>query len=106
MATVFERLRHLLVTRLEVSEDEILPVTRLSDDLGIDSLDMVDLVMAIEDEFSVRSHKLSIPDEDIDKFVTVQDIVDYLYDTLDTDAESPPQKNDTMPLHHQTSASK
>lgn len=87
VATVFERLRRVLANYLGISEEDILPFTRLGDDLGVDSLDMVEIVLAIEDEFSRPSRRLSIPEEDVDKFISLQDIVDYLYDVGATDTK-------------------
>jgi len=52
----------------------------LVDDLGADSLDLVELIMSIEEAFSTPSQKLEIPDKDAEKIVTVQDAVDYLKD--------------------------
>jgi acyl carrier protein len=50
------------------------------DDLNADSLDLVELIMAIEEEFGTPQNKLDIPDEDAEKIVTVQDVIDYLHD--------------------------
>ena len=72
---VFEKLRTLLSEQFDVEEDEITMESKLTDDLGADSLDVVDLIMAIEDEFQVE-----ILDEDIEKVVTVGDIVNYIND--------------------------
>ena len=70
---VFEKLRTLLSEQFDIEEEEITMESRLTDDLGADSLDVVDLIMAIEDEFQVE-----ILDEDIEKVVTVGDIVNYI----------------------------
>ena len=72
---VFEKLRTLLSEQFDIEEDEITMESKLTDDLGADSLDVVDLIMAIEDEFQVE-----ILDEDIEKVVTVGDIVNYIND--------------------------
>ena len=77
MATVYERLK-ITVELLRVEEEEIKPSTKLVDDLGADSLDLVQLVMNIEDEFSNGSVKVEIPDRDAEKILTVQDAIDYL----------------------------
>ncbi|HUU62346.1 MAG TPA: acyl carrier protein [Dehalococcoidia bacterium] len=78
MATVYERLKKIIVELLRVEEEEITPSTKLVDDLGADSLDLVRLIMEIEDEFSNGSVKVDIPDEDAEKILTVQDAIDYL----------------------------
>lgn len=71
--TVFERLKKVVAEELGVEENEVTPAAKLREDLGADSLDLVELVLSIEDEF-----KVSIPDEDSQKMVTVQDVSDYL----------------------------
>ena len=80
MATVFERLRKITVEQLGVEESEVVPSASFVDDLGADSLDLVELIMAFEEEFSNSSRKIEIPDEDAEKIVTVQDTMDYLKD--------------------------
>jgi acyl carrier protein len=71
--STFDRVKKVVVEKLEVSEDEITSEARFIDDLGADSLDMVDLVMAIEAEFDIE-----IPDEDTEKIVTVGNAVEYI----------------------------
>lgn len=78
MASIYERLVKVVMDRLGVEPDQILPNSSLTHDLGADSIEMVELVMSIEDEFSDLSRVLQIPDEDMDKMVTIQDTVDYL----------------------------
>lgn len=78
MATVYERLKKIIVEQLRVEEEEITPPTNLVDDLGADSLDLLALIMKIEDEFSNRSVKVDIPNENAEKILTVQDAIDYL----------------------------
>jgi len=80
VATVYERLKKILVKLLGVKEEEITPSASFADDLGADSLDLVELIMAIEEEFSSPSLKIDITDEDAEKIVTVQDAIDYLKD--------------------------
>ena len=80
MATVFERLRKIIVEQLGVGEEEVVPTASFVDDLNADSLDLVELIMAIEEEFSDASKKIEIPDEDAEKILTVQHAVDYLKD--------------------------
>lgn len=80
MTTIFERLKRIVVEQLDVDEKDVLPSASFVDDLGADSLDLVELIMSIEEEFSSPSQKIEIPDEDAEKIVTVQDAVDYLKD--------------------------
>ena len=80
MATVFERLRKIIVEQLGVGEEEVVSTASFVDDLNADSLDLVELIMAIEEDFSDASKKIEIPDEDAEKILTVQDAVDYLKD--------------------------
>lgn len=80
MTTIFERLKRIVVEQLDVDEKDVLPSASFVDDLGADSLDLVELIMSIEEEFSSPSQKIEIPDEDAEKIVTIQDAVDYLKD--------------------------
>ena len=80
MATVFERIRGLIVEQLGVEENEVVPTASFVDDLNADSLDLVELIMSMEEEFSEGSTTVEISDEDAEKIVTVQDAVDYLKD--------------------------
>ncbi len=80
MATIFERVKKIIVEQLGVEEAEIVPSANFVDDLGADSLDLVELIMSMEEEFSNSSQKVEIPDEDAEKIVTVQDAVDYIKD--------------------------
>ena len=80
MATVLERVKKVVVEQLGVEEKEVVPESRFVDDLGADSLDLVELVMAFEEEFSTPDNKVEIPDEDAEKIVTVQNAVDYITD--------------------------
>ncbi len=78
MATVFERVKKIIVEQLGVEESEVKPNASFVDDLNADSLDLVELVMSLEEEFSNESKRLEIPDEDAERIKTVQDAVDYL----------------------------
>jgi acyl carrier protein len=78
MPTVFDRIKKIVVEQLGVEEAEVVPSASFVEDLGADSLDLVELIMALEEEFSSPSAKVEIPDEDADKIVTVQDALDYL----------------------------
>jgi acyl carrier protein len=74
------RVKKVVVEQLGVEEKEVLPEARFVDDLGADSLDLVELVMAFEEEFTTPANKVEIPDEDAEKIVTVQNAVDYITD--------------------------
>ena len=78
MPTIFERIRKIVGRQLGMEEQEIVPDASFVDDLQADSLDMVELIMALEEEFGDAGTKLEIPDRDAEKIVTVQDAVDYL----------------------------
>ena len=73
MASIEERVRELVVEQLGVSQDQVNPQASFIDDLGADSLDTVELVMAFEEEFGI-----DIPDEDAEKMVIVADAIKYL----------------------------
>lgn len=74
---VFEKLKTILAEQFEVDADTITMETALDEDLGADSLDVVDVLMSIEDTFSVE-----IPDEEIEKLRTVADVVAYIEEHL------------------------
>ena len=78
MATIFERVKKIIVEQLGTEEKEVVPAASFVDDLGADSLDLVELIMSLEEEFSTPARKIEIPDEDAEKMVTIQDAVDYL----------------------------
>ena len=80
MATISERLRKIVVDQLGAEEEEVVPLANFVNDLGADSLDLVELMMSLEEEFSSPSRKIEIPDEDAEKMVTIQDAIDYLKD--------------------------
>jgi len=81
VATVFERVRAIVVEQLGVEEDEVTPNASFVDDLNADSLDLVELIMSLEEEFSADGGgEIEISDEDAEKIATVQDAVDYLKD--------------------------
>ena len=73
MASIEERVRDLIVEQLGVNADQVTKEASFVDDLGADSLDTVELVMAFEEEFG-----LDIPDEDAEKMVSVTDVTKYL----------------------------
>jgi len=78
MATIFERVRKVVVEQLDADEKDVVPPARFVDDLGADSLDFVELIMALEEEFDDANRTIEISDEDAEKFVTVQNAVDYI----------------------------
>lgn len=73
MASIEERVKKIVVDQLGVKEDDVTPNASFVDDLGADSLDTVELVMALEEEFETE-----IPDEEAEKITTVQQAVDYI----------------------------
>ncbi|MGE5473103.1 MAG: acyl carrier protein [Ignavibacteriales bacterium] len=70
---VFEKVKEIIVDQLGVEEDDVAMESSFIDDLGADSLDIVELIMALEEEFD-----LEIPDEEAEKITTVGDVVDYI----------------------------
>ena len=80
MATIFERVQKIIVEQLGVDDNEVVSSASFVDDLGADSLDLVELIMSLEEEFSDSSQKIEIPDEDAEKILSVQDTVDYIRD--------------------------
>lgn len=78
MSTIEERVRKIVVEQLGVSEEELKNNASFVDDLGADSLDTVELVMAFEEEFETE-----IPDEKAEKITTIQDAIDYIEANLD-----------------------
>jgi len=78
LTTVFERVRKIIVEQLGVEENDVNPQTSFVDDLNADSLDLVELIMAMEEEFSKEGKTMEISDEDAEKIVTVQDAVSYI----------------------------
>lgn len=72
---MFEKMKEIIAEQLSVGENEIQVTSNFKDDLGADSLDLFELVMALEEEYSVE-----IPAEDLANINTVQDVIDYLKD--------------------------
>jgi len=72
-----ERVTHIIVNHLNVSQAEVVPEASFVDDLGADSLDIVELVMAMEEEFDIE-----IPDDDAEKIQTIGDALAYLKERL------------------------
>ena len=80
MATIYDRVKTIVVDQLGVEDNEVVSSANFIDDLGADSLDLVELIMSLEEEFSDPSKKIEIPDEDAEKILTVQDAIDYIKD--------------------------
>lgn len=70
---VFDKVKDILVTQLDLDEDKVTGESGIAEDLGADSLDVVELLMAIEDEFGIE-----IPDDEIENIKTVDDLVKYI----------------------------
>jgi acyl carrier protein len=73
MSSIEDRVKKIVIDRLGVKEDEVKPNSSFVDDLGADSLDTVELVMALEEEFECE-----IPDEEAEKITSVQQAIDYI----------------------------
>ncbi|HEY8888867.1 MAG TPA: acyl carrier protein [Clostridium sp.] len=70
---MFEKIRACIASQLSIDEEEIKMESSFMNDLGADSLDIVELIMALEEQYDIE-----IPDEDVEKIVTVSDIVEYI----------------------------
>jgi len=88
VATVFERVRKIIGEQLGVDEGEITPQTSFVDDLNADSLDLVELIMSLEEEFSKAGKTIEVSDEDAEKIITVQDAVNYIQEHGITDDDA------------------
>ncbi len=77
MQSVEEKVKKIVAEQLGVDEEEVTPEASFVEDLGADSLDTVELVMAFEEEFSIE-----IPDDDAEKIITVQNSVDYIKERM------------------------
>ena len=71
--STFGKVKEVIIDKLGVEEDKIVPEASFVDDLGADSLDTVELIMQLEEEFGIE-----IPDEDAEKMTTVKSVVDYI----------------------------
>ena len=74
---IFEKIKNIIVEQLQVSDTSITEESSFIDDLGADSLDLVELIMALEEEFGIE-----IPDADAEKVVTVGDVVNYIKENV------------------------
>lgn len=75
---VFDKVKKIIVDQLDVEEDKVTEAASITDDLGADSLDVVDLVMSFEEEFDI-----AIPDDQVEKIKTVGDIVKFIEEKVE-----------------------
>lgn len=75
---VFDKVKKIIVDQLDVEEDKVTEAASITDDLGADSLDIVDLVMSFEEEFDIE-----IPDDQVEKIKTVGDIVKFIEEKVE-----------------------
>ena len=73
MDNIEKKIKEIIAEKLNINIDEIKPATSIADDLGADSLDIVELFMSMEDEFSIE-----VKEDDAEKLITVQNIIDYI----------------------------
>ncbi len=78
MATIFERVQEVVAEKLSVDESEVVLEASFTEDLNADSLDLVELIMAFEEEFSTDDMDLEISDEDAENILTVEQAVEFL----------------------------
>ena len=78
MATLIDRVQAVVADKLSVDESEVVPEASFTEDLNADSLDLVELIMAFEEEFGTEDSVLEISDEDAEGITTVQAAIDYL----------------------------
>lgn len=78
MATVLERVQKIVAERLGVEESSVVPEASFTENLEADSLDLVDLILAFQDEFSTDDNPIEISDEDAETLLKVQDAITYL----------------------------
>ena len=74
---IFEKIKKIIVEQLQVNEETVTLEASFIDDLGADSLDLVELIMALEEEFNIE-----IPDSDAEKVVSVEDVVNYIKENV------------------------
>ncbi|MBE6816605.1 MAG: acyl carrier protein [Ruminococcaceae bacterium] len=75
---IFDEVKEILADQLDINEDDIEMTSDLTDDLGADSLDAIDIVMSVEDQYSIE-----VPDEVIKSIKTVEDIVSFIESNID-----------------------
>ena len=76
--SLIERVQSVVAEKLSVDEDEVIPDASFTEDLNADSLDLVELIMAFDEEFSSDDVQIEISDEDAEEITTVQAAIDYL----------------------------
>ena len=76
--SLIERVQSVVAEKLSVDEDEVIPDASFTEDLNADSLDLVELIMAFEEDFSSDDVQIEISDEDAEEITTVQAAIDYL----------------------------
>lgn len=82
MGAVFDRVQWLIVEQLGVDPSQVIPAASFVDDLNADSLDLVELIMSMEEEFSYGGATLEIGDDEAEKIYTVQDAIDFIEEML------------------------
>ncbi|MBM03897.1 MAG: acyl carrier protein [Chloroflexi bacterium] len=80
MASISERVQELVAEKLDVDKDDVVPSASFTEDLNADSLDLVELIMGFEEEFSTDDNTIEISDEDAEGITTVQAAIDFLSD--------------------------
>lgn len=78
MTSLEDKVKQIIVQELGLEEDDLVPEKSFIEDLGLDSLDVMTLAMAIEEEFDIE-----VPDDDVEEIKTIQNIIDYLHKRLD-----------------------
>jgi len=78
VAVIFDKIKAIVVEQLGVEESEVVPTASFVEDLGADSLDLVELIMALEETFSTGDKKVEIPDEVAEKIITIQDAMNFI----------------------------
>tara|TARA_B100000470_G_scaffold164638_1_gene129419 strand:+ start:257 stop:514 length:258 start_codon:yes stop_codon:yes gene_type:complete len=78
MSSLLDKVKTIVTEKLSVDESEVIPTASFTEDLNADSLDLVELIMAFEEEFSDDSTTIEISDEDAESITTVQEAIDYL----------------------------
>ena len=73
VSSVDRRIKQIIAEQLSLDENQLSPSSSFVDDLGADSLDIVELIMALEDEF-----EMEVPDEDVERLLTVKDVIEYV----------------------------
>ena len=78
MASVLDRVKSIVIDRLQVEEEKVVPDASFAGDLNADSLDLVELIMALEEEFTEDGNPMEISEKDAESISTVQQAVDYI----------------------------